>query len=97
MCIDISIGMCIGMCSCMCKGACAHMCTGMCIYMGTNMCMHTFLDSCIGTCVSLRYGGSPIGNSRVKMTDKAGCLEHGLVKEGEDPKQASLTTRHGLC
>lgn len=31
------------------------------------------------------YGGSPIGNSRVKLTNVADCVKRGLVKEGEDP------------
>ncbi|OHV84211.1 pyrophosphate--fructose-6-phosphate 1-phosphotransferase [Rhizobium sp. LCM 4573] len=32
-----------------------------------------------------RYGGSPIGNSRVKLTNTADCVKRGLVKEGENP------------
>jgi len=32
-----------------------------------------------------RHGGSPIGNSRVKLTNVADCVKRGLVKEGEDP------------
>ncbi len=32
-----------------------------------------------------RFGGSPIGNSRVKLTNQADCVKRGLVKEGEDP------------
>ncbi|MBB3381867.1 MULTISPECIES: pyrophosphate--fructose-6-phosphate 1-phosphotransferase [Rhizobium] len=32
-----------------------------------------------------RYGGSPIGNSRVKLTNIADCVKRGLVKEGENP------------
>ena len=32
-----------------------------------------------------RFGGSPIGNSRVKLTNVEDCVERGLVKEGEDP------------
>ena len=31
------------------------------------------------------FGGSPIGNSRVKLTNIEDCVERGLVKEGEDP------------
>jgi len=31
------------------------------------------------------YGGSPIGNSRVKLTNIADCVKRGLVKEGQDP------------
>ena len=32
-----------------------------------------------------KHGGSPIGNSRVKLTNAADCVKRGLVKEGEDP------------
>jgi pyrophosphate--fructose-6-phosphate 1-phosphotransferase len=32
-----------------------------------------------------RHGGSPIGNSRTKLTNVADCVKRGLVKEGEDP------------
>jgi pyrophosphate--fructose-6-phosphate 1-phosphotransferase len=32
-----------------------------------------------------RHGGSPIGNSRVKLTNIADCVKRGLVKEGENP------------
>jgi len=32
-----------------------------------------------------RFGGSPIGNSRVKLTNAADCVRRGLVAEGEDP------------
>lgn len=32
-----------------------------------------------------RFGGSPIGNSRVKLTNAADCVKRGLVKEGENP------------
>lgn len=33
----------------------------------------------------LDHGGSPIGNSRVKLTNVKDCVKRGLVKEGEDP------------
>ncbi len=33
----------------------------------------------------LTHGGSPIGNSRVKLTNVKDCVKRGLVKEGEDP------------
>ncbi len=33
------------------------------------------------------YGGSPIGNSRVKLTNVADCIKRGFVKEGEDPQK----------
>jgi pyrophosphate--fructose-6-phosphate 1-phosphotransferase len=32
-----------------------------------------------------KFGGSPIGNSRVKLTNVADCVKRGLVKEGQDP------------
>lgn len=32
-----------------------------------------------------RFGGSPIGNSRVKLTNVADCVKRGLVQEGQDP------------
>ncbi|MGL4742900.1 MAG: pyrophosphate--fructose-6-phosphate 1-phosphotransferase [Dermatophilaceae bacterium] len=32
-----------------------------------------------------RFGGSPIGNSRVKLTNVADCVARGLVDEGQDP------------
>lgn len=31
------------------------------------------------------HGGSPLGNSRVKLTNVEDCVKRGLVKEGEDP------------
>src|SRR5512139_425670 len=31
------------------------------------------------------YGGSPIGNSRVKLTNTEDCIKRGLVPPGEDP------------
>ena len=31
------------------------------------------------------HGGSPIGNSRVKLTNKKDCEKRGLIKSGEDP------------
>ena len=33
----------------------------------------------------LNYGGSPIGNSRVKLTNVPDCVSKGYVKDGEDP------------
>jgi pyrophosphate--fructose-6-phosphate 1-phosphotransferase len=32
-----------------------------------------------------QHGGSPIGNSRVKLTNVKDCVKRGLVKEGQDP------------
>ena len=36
-----------------------------------------------------RFGGSPIGNSRVKLTNTADCLRRGLIKAGQDPRQVA--------
>ena len=35
------------------------------------------------------HGGSPIGNSRVKLTNVADCIKRGLVKEGEVPLEVA--------
>ena len=35
------------------------------------------------------FGGSPIGNSRVKLTNIADCVARGLVREGQDPQQVA--------
>ena len=44
------------------------------------------------------HGGSPIGNSRVKLTNVADCVKRGLVKEGENPaagrRRAAEERRH---
>ncbi len=31
------------------------------------------------------YGGSPIGNSRVKLTNIDDCIKNGYIRKGEDP------------
>src|SRR4030095_1762539 len=31
------------------------------------------------------FGGSPLGNSRVKLTNVKDCIERGLVRPGQDP------------
>ncbi|GII98028.1 pyrophosphate--fructose-6-phosphate 1-phosphotransferase [Sediminihabitans luteus] len=36
-----------------------------------------------------RFGGSPIGNSRVKLTNAADCVKRGLVAEGQDPLEVA--------
>ena len=43
-------------------------------------------------------GGSPLGNSRVKLTNVADCVRRGLVPEGQDPLQAAAEqlTRDGV-
>lgn len=35
------------------------------------------------------HGGSPIGNSRVKLTNVADCVRRGLIQEGQDPLQVA--------
>lgn len=44
------------------------------------------------------HGGSPIGNSRVKLTNAADCAKRGLVKDGENPLEvaARQLTRDGV-
>ncbi len=36
-----------------------------------------------------KFGGSPIGNSRVKLTNVKNCVERGLVPDGENPLHAA--------
>ena len=36
-----------------------------------------------------RFGGSPVGNSRVKLTNADDCVKRGLVADGVDPLQAA--------
>ena len=36
-----------------------------------------------------RYGGSPIGNSRVKLTNVKDCVKRGLVQEGQNPLEVA--------
>ncbi len=35
------------------------------------------------------YGGSPIGNSRVKLTNTADLVKRGLIQEGQDPLEVA--------
>ncbi len=48
--------------------------------------------------VLYRHGGSPIGNSRVKLTNVKDCVKRGLVKEGENPLEvaAAQLTKDGV-
>ena len=39
--------------------------------------------------VLFQYGGSPIGNSRVKLTNIDDCVKKGYVKDGEDPLEVA--------
>ena len=36
-----------------------------------------------------RHGGSPIGNSRVKLTNAKDCVRRGLVKDGQEPLEVA--------
>ncbi len=37
----------------------------------------------------VEFGGSVLGNSRVKLTNRADCEKRGLVRAGQDPQQAA--------
>ncbi|HTJ01026.1 MAG TPA: pyrophosphate--fructose-6-phosphate 1-phosphotransferase [Dongiaceae bacterium] len=37
----------------------------------------------------VEHGGSPIGNSRVKLTNVKDCVKRGLVAEGQDPQKVA--------
>lgn len=45
-----------------------------------------------------RHGGSPIGNSRVKLTNQADCEKRGLVEAGQSPLEAAARqlTKDGI-
>ena len=45
-----------------------------------------------------RFGGSPLGNSRVKLTNVEDNVKRGLIREGDDPLQvaADQLTRDGV-
>ncbi|HET7476090.1 MAG TPA: pyrophosphate--fructose-6-phosphate 1-phosphotransferase [Dermatophilaceae bacterium] len=45
-----------------------------------------------------RFGGSPIGNSRVKLTNVKDCVQRGLVQPGQDPLHvaAQQLTKDGV-
>ncbi len=45
-----------------------------------------------------QHGGSPIGNSRVKLTNKEDCWKRGLCEQGSDPQKvaADQLTRDGV-
>jgi len=51
-----------------------------------------------GANVLHKHGGSPIGNSRVKLTNRKDCVKRGLVKDGEDPLEvaAKQLTKDGV-
>jgi diphosphate-dependent phosphofructokinase len=48
-------------------------------------------DARKGAAVLHRHGGSPLGNSRVKLTNVKDCVKRGLVKEGENPLEVAAT------
>lgn len=37
----------------------------------------------------LKFGGSPIGNSRVKLTSEKDCVRRGLVQQGQNPVEVA--------
>ncbi len=37
----------------------------------------------------VEHGGSPVGNSRVKLTNVKDCVKRGLVKEGQNPQKVA--------
>jgi len=39
--------------------------------------------------IMYKFGGSPIGNSRVKLTNVKDCVKRNLVKEGQDPQKVA--------
>ena len=44
----------------------------------------------------VEHGGSPIGNSRVKLTNIKDCVKRGLVKEGQDPQKVAAVSQPQL-
>jgi pyrophosphate--fructose-6-phosphate 1-phosphotransferase len=42
-----------------------------------------------GAHVLHQFGGSPIGNSRVKLANAADCLKRGLIQPGQDPQRVA--------
>lgn len=48
--------------------------------------------------VMFQHGGSPIGNSRAKLTNVKDCVKRGLVQEGENPLEvaAAQLTKDGV-
>lgn len=69
-------------------------------YQGLLLGQSTVVDDAAraGAYILHRFGGSPIGNSRVKLTNVADCVERGLVQEGQDPLHvaAEQLTRDGV-
>ncbi len=55
-------------------------------------------DARKGAAILHRHGGSPLGNSRVKLTNVKDCVKRGLVKEGENPLEvaANQLTKDGV-
>jgi diphosphate-dependent phosphofructokinase len=51
-----------------------------------------------GAAILHRHGGSPLGNSRVKLTNVKDCVKRGLVKEGDNPLEvaANQLTKDGI-
>jgi diphosphate-dependent phosphofructokinase len=60
--------------------------------------IHVEENTRAGAHILHRHGGSPLGNSRVKLTNVKDCVKRGLVKEGENPLEvaANQLTRDGV-
>ena len=44
-----------------------------------------------------QYGGSPVGNSRVKLTNAKDLVKRGLVAEGDDPLKVAAPPESENC
>jgi diphosphate-dependent phosphofructokinase len=60
--------------------------------------IHVEENTRAGAHILHRHGGSPLGNSRVKLTNVKDCVKRGLVKEGENPLEvaANQLTKDGV-
>jgi pyrophosphate--fructose-6-phosphate 1-phosphotransferase len=57
------------------------------LLLGDSIKVGSDVRSCAGDL--LTWGGSPIGNSRVKLTNVKDCVKRGLVQEGQDPQKVA--------
>jgi diphosphate-dependent phosphofructokinase len=60
--------------------------------------IHVEENTRAGASILHKHGGSPLGNSRVKLTNVKDCVKRGLVKEGENPLEvaANQLTKDGV-
>jgi diphosphate-dependent phosphofructokinase len=60
--------------------------------------IHVEENTRAGAHILHRHGGSPLGNSRVKLTNVKDCVKRGLVGEGENPLEvaANQLTKDGV-